>query len=35
MGKHVVSGWLRGFGWLATLVMGVAAVVMFATLGKG
>ena len=34
MGKHVVSGWLRGFGWLATLVMGAAAIVMFATLGK-
>lgn len=34
MGKHVVSGWLQRFGWLATAVMGVAAVVMFATLGK-
>jgi len=34
MGKHVVGGWLRRFGWLATAVMGVAAVVMFATLGQ-
>lgn len=34
MGNHVVSGWLRRFGWLATAVMGVATVVMFATLGK-
>lgn len=34
MGNHVVSGWLRRFGWLATVVMGVAAIVMFATLGK-
>lgn len=34
MGKHAVSGWLRRFGWLATLVMGAAAIVMFATLGK-
>ncbi|GAB2793359.1 NRAMP family divalent metal transporter [Dyella kyungheensis] len=35
MGKHVVGGWLQGLGWLATAVMGVAAIVMFATLGKG
>jgi Mn2+/Fe2+ NRAMP family transporter len=35
MGKHVVGGWLQRFGWLATAVMGVAAIVMFATLGKG
>ncbi len=35
MGHHVVSGWLQRFGWLATVVMGVAAIVMFATIGKG
>lgn len=35
MGNHMVTGWLRHLGWLATVVMGVAAVVMFATLGKG
>jgi len=35
MGNHVVNGWLRRFGWLATVVMGAAAIVMFATLGKG
>lgn len=35
MGKHVIGGWLQGLGWLATGVMGVAAIVMFATLGKG
>ncbi|HKT30324.1 divalent metal cation transporter [Dyella sp.] len=34
MGEHVVRGWLLFWGWLATAVMGVAAVVMFATLGK-
>jgi NRAMP (natural resistance-associated macrophage protein)-like metal ion transporter len=34
MGKHIVRGWLLIFGWLATGVMGVAAVVMFATLGR-
>lgn len=35
MGKHVARGWLWVVGWLATAVMGVAAVVMFVTLGKG
>lgn len=35
MGNHVIGGWLQRLGWLATLVMGAAAVVMFATLGKG
>lgn len=35
MGKHAVRGWLWVWGWIATAVMGVAAVVMFATLGKG
>lgn len=34
MGRHVVSGWLQRLGWLATAVMGVAAIVMFATLGQ-
>ncbi|MDG2538863.1 divalent metal cation transporter [Dyella jiangningensis] len=35
MGKQVVRGWLLVLGWLATVVMGVAAIVMFATMGKG
>lgn len=35
MGKHVVSGWLLALGWLATAVMGIAAVIMLVTLGKG
>lgn len=35
MGNHVVGGWLQRFGWLATVVMGAAAIVMFATIGKG
>jgi NRAMP (natural resistance-associated macrophage protein)-like metal ion transporter len=35
MGNHVVRGWLLALGWIATAVMGIAAVVMFATLGKG
>jgi NRAMP (natural resistance-associated macrophage protein)-like metal ion transporter len=35
MGNHVIGGWLQRLGWLATAVMGAAAVVMFATLGKG
>jgi len=35
MGELVVRGWLFVFGWLATAVMGVAAIVMFATMGKG
>lgn len=34
MGEHTVRGPLWVLGWLATAVMGVAAVVMFATLGK-
>jgi Mn2+/Fe2+ NRAMP family transporter len=34
MGNHVVRGWLLVLGWVATAVMGIAAVVMFATLGK-
>jgi len=34
MGEHVVRGWLLALGWLATLIMGVAAIVMLATLGK-
>ena len=32
MGKFTASPWLRIFGWLATLVMGAAALGMFATL---
>jgi NRAMP (natural resistance-associated macrophage protein)-like metal ion transporter len=35
MGQHVIGRSLWGFGWLATLVMMAAAVVMFATMGKG
>jgi Mn2+/Fe2+ NRAMP family transporter len=35
MGEHVVHGWLLALGWIATIVMGIAAIVMFATLGKG
>lgn len=34
MGKHVVRGWLWTLGWLATLVMAAAAIVMFITMGK-
>jgi NRAMP (natural resistance-associated macrophage protein)-like metal ion transporter len=34
MGKQVVGGWLLVLGWVATGLMGVAAAVMFATLGK-
>jgi Mn2+/Fe2+ NRAMP family transporter len=34
MGEHTVHGALWMLGWLATAVMGVAAIVMFATLGK-
>ena len=33
MGQFVIGRWLRGFGWLATAVMAVAAVGMFATWG--
>ncbi|RAO76189.1 Nramp family divalent metal transporter [Dyella jiangningensis] len=35
MGEQVVRGWLLVLGWLATAVMGIAAIVMFATMGKG
>jgi NRAMP (natural resistance-associated macrophage protein)-like metal ion transporter len=35
MGRQVVSGWLLVLGWLAAAVMAVAAIVMFATMGKG
>jgi NRAMP (natural resistance-associated macrophage protein)-like metal ion transporter len=35
MGNHTVGGALYAWGWLATLVMGVAAVAMFSMLGKG
>jgi NRAMP (natural resistance-associated macrophage protein)-like metal ion transporter len=31
MGAFVIGRWLRGFGWLATAVMAVAAIGMFAT----
>jgi NRAMP (natural resistance-associated macrophage protein)-like metal ion transporter len=31
MGAFVIGGWLRGFGWLATAMMALAAVGMFAT----
>ncbi|MEO7149680.1 MAG: divalent metal cation transporter [Rhodanobacteraceae bacterium] len=34
MGKFVISPWLKCLGWLATAVMAVAAIVMFATWGK-
>jgi NRAMP (natural resistance-associated macrophage protein)-like metal ion transporter len=33
MGQFVIGRWLRGFGWLATAVMGLAAAGMFATWG--
>jgi Mn2+/Fe2+ NRAMP family transporter len=33
MGQFVIGPWLRGFGWLATVVMGLAATGMFATWG--
>jgi len=35
MGEHFVRGWLLSLGWLATIIMGIAAVVMFMTLGQG
>ncbi|WP_201312956.1 Nramp family divalent metal transporter [Dyella sp. EPa41] len=35
MGQQVVRGWLLVLGWLATAVMAIAAIVMFATMGKG
>ncbi|MGO4701167.1 NRAMP family divalent metal transporter [Dyella sp. 2RAB6] len=35
MGAYVVRGALWGWGWAATAIMGVAVVVMFATLGHG
>jgi NRAMP (natural resistance-associated macrophage protein)-like metal ion transporter len=34
MGEFCVRGWTRWLGWLATLIMAVAAIVMFATMGK-
>lgn len=35
MGTLVLGPGLRMLGWAATLVMGIAAIVMFATMGKG
>lgn len=35
MGTQVLGPGLRMLGWAATLVMGIAAIVMFATMGKG
>jgi Mn2+/Fe2+ NRAMP family transporter len=35
MGQHTLGRGLQTLGWIATLVMLVAAVVMFATMGKG
>jgi NRAMP (natural resistance-associated macrophage protein)-like metal ion transporter len=34
MGRFVIGPWLRVFGWLATGVMGLAAIGMFATWGS-
>ncbi|MEO6799800.1 MAG: divalent metal cation transporter [Rhodanobacter sp.] len=34
MKKFAVVGWLKWLAWVATAVMGAAAIVMFATLGK-
>jgi len=34
MGEFRVRGWTRWLGWLATAVMGGAAIVMFATMGQ-
>lgn len=34
MGEFCVKGWIRWLSWLATLIMGAAAIVMFATMGK-
>jgi NRAMP (natural resistance-associated macrophage protein)-like metal ion transporter len=34
MGDFVIGRWLRGFGWLATAMMALAAIGMFATLGQ-
>jgi Mn2+/Fe2+ NRAMP family transporter len=34
MGEFCVKGWTRWLGWLATSIMGMAAIVMFATIGK-
>jgi NRAMP (natural resistance-associated macrophage protein)-like metal ion transporter len=33
MGQFVIGSWLRGFGWVATAVMALAAIGMFATWG--
>ncbi len=35
MGNHGIGRGLKVLGWIATFVMLVAAVVMFATMGKG
>ncbi|WP_250626830.1 NRAMP family divalent metal transporter [Pinirhizobacter soli] len=34
MGEFCVKGWIRWLSWLATLIMGAAAIVMFVTMGK-
>jgi Mn2+/Fe2+ NRAMP family transporter len=34
MGDFCVKGWTRWLSWVATVIMGVAAIVMFATMGK-
>ena len=34
MKRFVLKGWLKWLAWIATLVMGVAAIVMFCTLGS-
>jgi len=34
MGKFTLNTSLKVWGWIATAVMGLAAIVMFATLGK-
>ena len=34
MGQFTLRGWLRWLGWLGTAVMTLAAVTLFATLGR-
>ena len=34
MGDFCVKGWTRWLSWIATVIMGVAAIVMFATMGQ-
>jgi hypothetical protein len=35
MGRFAVGGWLRGLGWVATLVMGLTVVGLLASVFLG